>query len=118
MNEDVLNSVISFDALYESMLKCKCGVIWKQSVSSFVLNAIPNILRLERELNNGTYVPRPPREFLITYPKKREAVSIAFRDRVYQRSLNDNQIYPQMVKSLIYDNCACQKGKGTDFARN
>lgn len=118
MNEDeILESVIGFDALYESMNRCKSGVIWKTSVSSFVLNAIPNVLTLEEQLKNGTYKPRKPKEFEITYPKRRTAVSISFRDRVYQRSLNDNQIYPQISRSLIYDNCACQKDKGTDFAR-
>ena len=45
-------------------------------------------------------------------------MSISFRDRVYQRSLNDVGIYPAMSKSFIYDNAACQKGKGADFARN
>lgn len=55
---------------------------------------------------------------LLTHPKKREAISIMFRDRVYQRSLNDNIIYPAMTKSFIYDNCACQKGKGTKFAKD
>lgn len=39
-----------------------------------------------------------------------------FRDRVYQRSLNDNELYPAVAKSLIADNCACQIGKGTDYA--
>lgn len=45
-------------------------------------------------------------------------MSISFRDRVYQRSLNDVGIYPAMTKGFIYDNAACQKGKGADFARN
>lgn len=75
-------------------------------------------LKLSEELNNGTYVEKPKKEFTVTAPKERQIVSIAFRDRVYQRSLNDNAIYPAVSKSLIYDNCACQKGKGTDFARN
>ena len=44
-------------------------------------------------------------------------MSIHFRDRIYIRSLNDNAIYPQIAKSLIPDNFACQKGKGTDKAR-
>ena len=55
--------------------------------------------------------------FTITSPKPREIASIAFRDRVYQRSLNDNCVYPLMTKSFVIDNCACQKGKGTDYAR-
>lgn len=121
-NEEEINlineSVISFDALFRSMYKCKQGVIWKESVASYVLNGIERTLALEEELHNGTYKPRPPVRFVITSPKKRDILSISFRDRVYQRSLNDNVVYPYMTKDFIYDNCSCQKNKGTDFARN
>ncbi|WP_369696525.1 reverse transcriptase domain-containing protein [Phascolarctobacterium succinatutens] len=109
--------IISFERLCESMLKCKCNVIWKPSVSSYYLNGIERNLQLSQQLADGTYRPRAPRLIKITYPKKRDGLSIAFRDRVYQRSLNDNEVYPMLTKSFIYDNCACQRGKGTDFAR-
>lgn len=109
--------IISFEALYESMLKCKAGVLWKTSTASFYLNGIEQVLKLEEELKSGTYQARPPRAFKIRHPKERDIISIAFRDRVYQRSLNDNAIYPELSKSFIYDNMACQKGKGTDRAR-
>ncbi len=122
MNDnELLESVIGFDALYESMYRCRKGVGWKDSTASFVLNGIENCLKLEEELkgiNGKAYKPRPQKKILITQPKRREAVSISFRDRVYQRSLNDNVIYPAMAKSFILDNTACQKGKGTDFARD
>ena len=117
-DNEILEGVISFEAIYESMLKCKKGVIWKGSVASFHLNGIEQSLKLSRDLQNGTYQGRPPKKFMITSPKPREAVSIAFRDRVYQRSLNDNIIYPLMSKQFIFDNLACQKDKGTDLARN
>ena len=109
--------IISFEQLCESMVKCKRGVIWKPSVSSFYLNGIERCVQLAQQLKDGTYKPRKPLPIKITYPKKRDGLSIAFRDRVYQRSLNDNEVYPMLTKSFIYDNCACQKGKGTDFAR-
>ena len=32
--------------------------------------------------------------------------------------MNDNALYPIMTKQLIRDNWACQKGKGTDDARD
>lgn len=91
-------------------------MIWKPSVKSFVLNDLENVLRMEEKLKNGTWKNGTPKPILITYPKKREGLSIPFRDRVYQRSLNDNELYPAVVKSLIADNCACQIGKGTDYA--
>ncbi len=110
-------SVIGFDALYESMLKCRRGVIWKDSVAGFCLRSGEKIHNLSKELQDGTYKAKPPVHFMVTSPKPREIASIAFRDRVYQRSLNDNVVYPTMTKSFIHDNFACQAGKGTDAAR-
>lgn len=114
---NIEQSVISFDALYESMMKCKKGVLWKDSVAGFYLRAGEKLMHLSEQLQNGTYKAKPPVHFMVTSPKPREIASIAFRDRIYQRSLNDNVVYPVMVKSFIYDNFACQKGKGTDAAR-
>lgn len=110
-------SVIGFDALYQSMWKCKKGVVWKDSVAAYFHRGIERTARLCRELHDGTYHAAPTKHFTIMYPKPREIASVAFRDRVYQRSLNDNVVYPAMTKSFIYDNFACQKGKGTDAAR-
>lgn len=118
MEENSLKNVIVFDALYDSMLKCKKGVMWKDSTASFRLNAIERCMKLSDELESGKYKPSPPVHFKVTSPKPRDIASVSFRDRVYQRSLNDNEVYPVMVRSFIYDNFACQKGKGTDAARN
>ena len=109
--------VIGFDALWESMMRCRRGVMWKASVQSFVLNGPENIARLCDELHDGTYRPRKTTMFTVTSPKRREIMAIPFRDRVVQRSYNDNAIYPCMSRGWIYDNAACQTGKGTDFAR-
>lgn len=108
--------VCGYEALYKSMMNCKKGVLWKDSTAHFVLNGLVEILKLEQSLKDGTYMERPGKKFTVYEPKKREILSISFRDRIYQRSLNDNVIYPRMIRSFIYDNCACQKGKGTDFA--
>ena len=111
-----IDDIIGFDALYNSMYKCKRGVLWKDSVAHFYLNGIEETLRLEKQLKSGEYKARPTYTFNITSPKPRDIISIAFRDRVYQRSLNDNAIYPTMTRSFIRDNWACQKGKGTTDA--
>ena len=113
-----LDSVIGFDALWDSMIKCRGGVMWKGSVASYVLNGLESTSKLSEELHDGTYKPRKTNTFTVTYPKVRVITSTPFRDRVYQRSLNDNVLYPCVARSLIYDNAACQIGKGTDFARN
>lgn len=99
-------------------MKCKKGVMWKDSTAGFVHHGLEECLKLARELQDGTYQERPHKFFTVADPKRREIMSIAFRDRVYQRSLNDNILYPTMTKSFIRDNCACQKKLGTDYARN
>ena len=116
-SEKIKQKVISDEALFQSMMKCKKGVLYKSSVSYFYLHCMDEITKLADELESGTYTARKPKKFEITSPKRRDIVSIAFRDRVFQRSLNDNVVYPMMTKSFIYDNAACQIGKGTDFAR-
>lgn len=98
-------------------MKCKCGVKWKPSTKHYILNAVEETERMCRKLENGTWKNGRPKEIVILYPKKRDGLSISFRDRVYQRSINDNVLYPSITPSFILDNCACQKGKGIDFAR-
>lgn len=111
-----VDSVIGEDALYASAWKCWRGVGRKFSAQSYILNVIERTVDLANELRNGTYKDGKTRIVKITYPKARTALSITFRDRVYQRSLNDNSLYPQSVRHFIYGNYACQKGKGTDAA--
>lgn len=115
--EKYINS-IDFEHLYDSAMKCKKSVMWKDSAAHFMLNIADEVDKLSTKLNSGMYEPRKTVKFKILSPKEREIISVSFVDRVYQRSLNDNILYPTMTKSFIYDNCACQKGKGTDFARN
>lgn len=112
-----MENIIGYDALWESGMKCKRCVLWKPSVKHFDLNAVEEVCRMEKKLKNGTWKNGRPRPIKILYPKKRDGLSIAIRDRVYQRSINDNVLYPAVTKAFIIDNCACQKGKGIDFAR-
>lgn len=112
------NDIIGFDALYNSMMKCKNGVRWKGTTGYYLHHWPTELDRLSGQLSEGAYKSRPPRFFNITEPKPREIMAIHFRDRVYQRSLNDVALYPQTSRSFIADNFACQKGRGTDAARD
>lgn len=100
------------------MYKCRKGVMWKDPVARYVNNGIINIHKLRKELINNRYKISPYNIFTIYEPKTREIVSTNFKDRVPQTSLNDNYLYPKMTNSFIYDNHACQVGKGTDPARD
>lgn len=112
-----MEEIIEYDALWESAMKCKRGVLWKPSTKHYNLNAVAETHRMRNKLLDGTWTNGKPKPILILYPKRRDGLSIAFKDRVYQRSINDNVLYPSVQRSFILDNCACQKGKGIDFAR-
>lgn len=118
INPGDFEQVAGFRALSESTRKCIKGVSWKDTPAHYFLNNIDENLILERQLRNGKYKQKKPKKFKVFYPKEREIVSVHFRDRVFQRSLNDNILYPKISRSFIYDNMACQKGKGPDLARD
>lgn len=113
-----LDYAISPEGLYKSLQKCTKGTNWKVSVASFELNGIKKCINLSNKLKSGDYTPKPLKTFDITRPKRRTCTAIGIYDRVYQRSLNDVIVYPKMTRSLIKENAACQKDKGTDYARN
>lgn len=110
------NIVCSFDNLYKAMTKCRKGVMWKDSVARYSNNGLVSILKLYNSLQDGSYKIDDYQYFTIYEPKKREIVSTRFKDRVFQRSLCDNYVYEALTKGFVYDNVACQIGKGTDFA--
>ena len=118
INERVVTpNYMDFEHLYIAMVKCKRNVMWKESVSRYYLNGIEETLKLTDDVADGSYRPRDPFIFTITSPKKREILAVSFRDRCYQRPINDDLLYPAMSARYIYQNMACQTGKGTDKAR-
>lgn len=114
----VKERVCDFGNLYAAMNKCSHGVMWKDSVASYVNNGLANCLSLRKQLLNDKYDISKYTIFYIYDPKLRRIVSTHFRDRVFQRSLCDNYLTEQVTRSFIYDNGACQVGKGTKFTRD
>lgn len=114
MNE--FDKVTAFDALYDGLRKAKRNVMWKDSVAGYSLDGMKNTVNLKDSLTGGTYQISPYQRFMIHEPKEREIVATRIRDRQFQRSLCDNILYRDMTRGFIFDNCACQRGKGVDFA--
>lgn len=63
------DQVASFEALMRSTSKCLHGVKWKDTPAAYSLNEIEENLRLEKQLEEGTYKQRRPRRFKVTYPQ-------------------------------------------------
>ena len=111
------DDITDFDTLFDRSILSLKGVGWKPSVQHFQLNDIDILLQMEDKLRTKKWRHAVPRPVHIPYPKPRDGLSIPFRDRVYQRSINDLALYPEVTRSFILDNAACQQGKGPDFAR-
>lgn len=111
-------SAISFSELYKGLCKSSRNVKWKDSVATYHANALKKTYKLRRSLLADKYAIDAYQHFTIHEPKEREIVATRIKDRQFQRSLCDNILYPQITRSFLRDNCACQRGKGVDDALN
>lgn len=116
MNDKTIDDAMSFVELYKGLKKSCRNVRWKDSVSGYEANSLKNTYMLRKSLLDGTYTISGYQRFNVHEPKEREIVATRIKDRQFQRSLCDNVLYPQITRSFIRDNCACQRGKGVDDA--
>ena len=113
---DYYDLAISYGFLRLALKKCCRNVRWKDSIVGYELHAARNTHRLHEDLKNGTYKISPYQHFKIYEPKERDIVATRIRDRQVQMALCMAGLYRDITEHFIYDNCACQLGKGTDFA--
>lgn len=111
-------AVASFSNLRKAFYSARRGVNWKASVQRYGVNVLKNSMEASEKLKKGKPVSKGFIEFDIKERgKTRHIASVHITERVVQKSVCDYGIIPVMEKSLIYDNGASQKGKGTDFSR-
>lgn len=114
---DDFEKVFSYQHLYEAYRKCIRNVSWKASVQRYIAKAPLNILRTRNKLLSGKYQCPAFFEFdIFERGKKRHIKSTVIGERVVQRCLCDYALVPRIGNSFIYDNGACMKNKGYDFA--
>lgn len=109
------NDFLEFGNMYKALEKSCCNVRWKTSVTQFEINALKNTAKSIRDIQSNRYKISPYYEFTLYEPKERLIKATRIKDRQVQRSLCDNYLYDAITSCFIYDNCACQKNKGTDF---
>lgn len=114
---EIKDVVCDFNNLYDSLQTCCNGVKWKDGMAKIYNNALVSTYNIWKPLQDGTHSIDPYNRFIIHEPKTRVVTSTQPKDRIVEKSFCDNYYIGQVTKSFIYDNGACQKGKGTDFAR-
>ena len=102
--------------LEKASKQCAKGLTYKASVSGYLIDSLCKNSRLRQDILTGKYKISKYLIFWIREPKVRRICATRFRDRVWQKSMVNNGVREQLLAPLIYDNGACQKNAGVDFA--
>ena len=107
--------LVAFDNLWLAWRKARRGKGGRAPVHHFALDLEGQLLRLQTELEAGTYRPGAYRQFTV-YERKPRVISAApFRDRVVHHAVM-NRIEAPLDRRFIPDCYACRVGKGTHAA--
>lgn len=109
--------VVTFENLYKAYISAKRGKSKKPEVILFKENLNVNLIKLFKKVRSFTFDGFKYDKFYISYPKKRLIHAPSFEARIVQHMLCDYYLTPLIERHCIYDNAACRKNKGTDFAR-
>lgn len=115
MQRDLFEAIASFPALSAAARRASLGKHAKPGVAAFLANQEREVLRLERQLRNGSYRPGHYKTLEIFDPKHRIVSAAPFRDRVVHHALCA-VCEPTFGRSFIFDSYANRKGKGTHRA--
>ncbi len=108
--------ICSFQNLYKAHIKCRRNKRHKPEVIRFEMNLAENLTSMSEALKSRTYRMQGYYHFTIYEPKKREVFAAHYADRVLLHCICDEVLASSIGPRLIYDNAACQVGKGTHFA--
>ncbi len=107
--------VVSWENLLRAYRKCRRRKRYRQPATEFDFAWEEHLLRLQRDLVDGTYEHGPYRHFQISDPKPRQISAAPFRDRIVHHALV-SVLEPIFERGFIHDSYACRVGKGTHRA--
>ncbi len=114
-HDGLFPDIASFAALHAAALKAVRGKRGKPGAAGFMANLERECLRLERQLNEGTWRPGRYVEIPIRDPKPRLVSAAPFRDRVVHHAVCA-VLAPIWARGFIEDSYANRTGYGTHRA--
>ena len=112
------DKAISLTELIKAYFICRTNVRWKSSVQRYGFNLFKNSHRSRKRLSEGADTFKGFYQFEIYERGKRRKIrSIHISERCIEKSLAVNAYVPMLRSSLIYDNSASLRGRGTEYAR-
>jgi len=91
------------------------GKTKKDYVIEFESRLKENLLQLQKELKNESYMPKPLETFVLRDPKTRRISKSNFRDRIIHHTIHQ-VIEPIFDRNFIKGCCANRKNKGNLYA--
>lgn len=113
---DIWKKSITFSNLLLAHKRAKKGKRFREEVIKFEMNLEENLMKIGRELLDGTYEFGKFREFTIYEPKERKIKVLPYRDRIVHQLYVEECLKPIFVKDFIKDSYACIKGRGVHQA--
>ncbi len=113
--DNLFDRVARFDALCAAAMRAAAGKRRVPGPSAFLANLETEVLRLERELQAGTWQPGGYVSFEVHDPKRRLISAAPFRDRVVHHAVCA-VIAPLFERGFIDHTYANRVGKGTHRA--
>ena len=114
-HKDLFGNIANFQALTAAAKKAVRGKRKKPGPAAFMADLETEVLRLERELLDGTYKTGRYKRIEIRDPKHRIVSAAPFRDRVVHHALCA-EVEPIFERGFIFDSYANRVGKGTHRA--
>ena len=112
---NLMETVTSFPNLLAAWRRAAKGKRDRRSVTRFFRDLERELLRLRRELVDGSYRPGGYRTFTIHDPKERVISMPPFRDRVVHHEII-GVLSPVLEARFDADSYGCRKGRGMDRA--
>ena len=113
--DNLFGRIANFRALHEAALRAVKGKRAKPSAAAFMANLEHELLRLERELLEGSWRPGEYVTFEVHEPKTRRISAAPFRDRVVHHALCA-VVAPIFERGFIANSFANRAGKGSHRA--
>jgi RNA-directed DNA polymerase len=118
MNQNLLprnkGGDISLEDIFLAYFDCRKNKRNKLDALEFELDFEKNLIKLWKEINDGSYKIAPLDVFISDKPVKREIFAAQFRDRIIHHLIISKLNY-LFEKEFIYDTYSCRKGRGTHF---
>ena len=109
---------MDLNTLNSCAVECTRQSRWKETTQRYLANMVANNVALKDEVLGNRYEVKPTIDFVINERGHiRQIESPVVRDRIVQKALTKYILTPLLRPSLIYDNYASLKLRGTAFAR-